>query len=70
MSETNAAYEWGRHGIVRFDGTCLFCHASMRFIAERDRELVYDIVANLRYRIAGTSDSCHIPSDAIRQRMI
>ena len=129
------------HGIVLYDGTCLFCHASMRFIAERDkagyfrfgaaqdprarplldghglsditastivliehdqvylrstaalriahrlglpwslmavflivpralRDLVYDVVSNLRYRIAGTTDSCEIPSDAIRQRLI
>jgi predicted DCC family thiol-disulfide oxidoreductase YuxK len=129
------------HGIVLYDGSCLFCHGSMRFIAEHDRasyfrfgaaqdpraqpllgahrlgditastivlieqdkvylrstaalriarrlglpwslmsvflivprafrDLVYDIIANLRYRIAGTTDSCQIPSDAIRQRMI
>jgi predicted DCC family thiol-disulfide oxidoreductase YuxK len=24
------------HGIVLYDGECLFCHASMRFIVERD----------------------------------
>ena len=129
------------HGIVLYDGTCLFCHGSMRFIARHDktgyfrfgaaqdpraqrlldghglgditastivliehdqiylrstaalriarrlglpwsllsvflilpralRDLVYDIVSNLRYRIAGTTDSCEIPSEAIRQRMI
>lgn len=129
------------HGIVLYDGTCLFCHGSMRFIAQRDkaryfrfgaaqdpraqplldghglgditastivliehdkvylrstaalriarrlglpwsllsvflivppalRDLVYDVVAKLRYRIAGTTDSCEIPSEAIRQRMI
>ena len=34
------------------------------------RDVVYDIISNLRYRIAGTTDSCQIPSDAIRQRMI
>ena len=130
-----------RHGIVLYDGTCLFCHGSMRFIAQHDkagyfrfgaaqdpraqplldghglgditastivliehdqvylrstaalriarrlglpwslmavflivparlRDLVYDLVSNLRYRIAGTTDSCEIPSDAIRQRLI
>ena len=129
------------HGIVLYDGTCLFCHASMRFIARHDkasyfrfgaaqdpraqplldghrlgditastivliehdkvylrstaalriarrlglpwslmsvflivpsplRDLVYDIVSNLRYRIAGTTDSCEVPSEALRQRMI
>jgi len=128
------------HGIVLYDGSCLFCHGSMRFIAEHDkasyfrfgaaqdpraqplldgqglgditastivlieqnkvylrstaalriarlglpwslmsvflivprglRDLVYDMVSNLRYRIAGTTDSCQIPSDTIRQRMI
>lgn len=26
------------HGIVLYDGECLFCHASMRFIVDRDRE--------------------------------
>jgi predicted DCC family thiol-disulfide oxidoreductase YuxK len=128
-------------GIVLYDGTCLFCHASMRFIAQHDkagyfrfgaaqdprvqpllgghglgditastivliehdqvylrstavlriarrlglpwsllslflvvpqalRDLAYDIGSNLRYRIAGTTDSCEIPSEAIRQRMI
>jgi predicted DCC family thiol-disulfide oxidoreductase YuxK len=128
-------------GIVLYDGTCLFCHASMRFIAQHDkanyfrfgaaqdpraqplldghrlgditastivliehdkvylrstaalriarrlglpwslmsaflivpgplRDLVYDIVSNLRHRIAGTTDSCEVPSEAIRQRMI
>ena len=25
------------HGIVLYDGECLFCHASMRFIVDRDR---------------------------------
>ena len=129
------------HGIVLYDGTCLFCHGSMRFIARHDkagyfrfgaaqdsrarplleghglrditastivliedgrvylrstaalriarrlglpwslmavflvvpqamRDLVYDVVSNLRYRIAGTTDSCEIPSESIRQRMI
>ena len=129
------------HGIVLYDGTCLFCHGSMRFIAEHDkagyfrfgaaqdpraqplleghglgditastivlieqdkvylrstatlriarrlglpwslmsvflivpsavRDRVYDIIAHLRYRIAGTTDSCEVPSEAIRQRMI
>ncbi|HWI18809.1 MAG TPA: DCC1-like thiol-disulfide oxidoreductase family protein [Vicinamibacterales bacterium] len=130
-----------RHGIVLYDGTCLFCHASMRFIADRDpagyfrfgalqdprvrdildrhnltgivassmvliendrpylrstaglriarrlsfpwslagifllvprpiRDVVYAAFAALRARIAGTTDSCDIPSDAIRQRLI
>lgn len=129
------------HGIVLYDGTCLFCHGSMRFIADHDkagyfrfgaaqderaqpllqahglgditastivliendtvylrstaalriarrlgfpwnlmpvflivprfiRDAVYDVVSKLRYRIAGTADSCEIPSDAIRQRLI
>jgi predicted DCC family thiol-disulfide oxidoreductase YuxK len=128
-------------GIVLYDGTCLFCHASMRFIADRDpagyfrfgasqdpraqellqrhglghiaassivliendrvylrstaalriakrlslpwstlgiflivprpiRDVVYDAVAAVRARIAGTTDSCEIPSEAIRQRLI
>ncbi|MEO7135226.1 MAG: DCC1-like thiol-disulfide oxidoreductase family protein [Vicinamibacterales bacterium] len=128
-------------GIVLYDGTCLFCHASMRFIARHDkagyfrfgaaqdprarllldgrglgdisastivliehnrvylrstaalriarrlglpwslmtvflivpraiRDVVYNIVSTLRYRIADTTDSCEIPSEAIRQRMI
>ncbi len=34
------------------------------------RDLGYDIVSSLRYRIAGTTDSCEIPSEAMRQRMI
>jgi predicted DCC family thiol-disulfide oxidoreductase YuxK len=130
-----------RNGIVLYDGTCLFCHASMRFIAGRDargyfrfgaaqdprtlplleqhglgaitestvillegdrvyhkstaalriarhlagpwklmtifllvprpiRDLVYDAVAGMRQRISGTIDSCEIPSEAIRQRLI
>jgi predicted DCC family thiol-disulfide oxidoreductase YuxK len=130
-----------RHGIVLYDGTCLFCHASMRFIADRDpagyfrfgasqdpraqdilqrhglgeiaassivllegdrvylrstaglriarhltfpwrlatvflivprpiRDMVYDAVSAVRARIAGTTDSCEIPSEAIRQRLI
>ena len=129
------------HGIVLYDGRCLFCHGSMRFIAEHDhasyfrfgaaqdprvkplldghgigditastivlieqdtvylrstaalriarrlglpwnllsvflvvpralRDRAYDFVSNQRYRIAGTTDSCEIPSDTIRQRMI
>lgn len=129
------------HGIVLYDGTCLFCHASMRFIADRDpagyfrfgalqdpraqeilqrhglahiapssmvliegdrpyvrstaglriarhlsfpwrlaalflivprpiRDVVYDAVSAIRARIAGTTDSCEIPSDAIHQRLI
>jgi predicted DCC family thiol-disulfide oxidoreductase YuxK len=129
------------HGVVLYDGTCLFCHASMRFIADRDpggyfrfgalqdpraqeilrrhglehipassmvliergqpylrstaglriarrlslpwklaaaflivprpiRDIVYDAVASVRTRIAGTTDSCEIPSEAIRQRLI
>ncbi len=129
------------HGIVLYDGRCLFCHGSMRFIAEHDkagyfrfgaaqdaraqplldghglgditataivliehdkvylrstaalriarrlglpwslmsvflivpralRDLIYDIVSKLRYRIAGTTDSCEVPSETIRQRMI
>lgn len=129
------------HGIVLYDGTCLFCHASMRFIADRDpagyfrfgalqdpraqeilqrhglahiapssvvliegdrpyvrstaglrivshltfpwklaamflavprpiRDAVYGAVAAVRGRIAGTIDSCEIPSEAIRQRLI
>ena len=129
------------HGIVLYDGWCLFCHASMRFIAQRDkasyfrfgaaqdpraqplldghglgdmtastivlieqnqvylrstaalriarrlglpwslmsvflivprplRDLVYDIVSHLRHRITGITDSCEVPSEAIRQRMI
>lgn len=129
------------HGIVLYDGTCLFCHASMRFIADRDpggyfrfgavqdpraqenlqrhclagiavssmvliengrpyvrstaalriarrlrfpwnlaaaflivprplRDAVYDVIAAVRARIAGTTDSCEIPSEAIRQRLI
>ncbi len=129
------------HGIVLYDGTCLFCHASMRFIADRDpagyfrfgalqdpraqdilqrhglahiapssvvlieegrpyvrstaglrivkhlslpwrlaavlllvprpiRDVVYDAVAAVRGRIAGTTDHCDIPSEAIRQRLI
>ena len=24
------------HGILLYDGECLFCHASMRFIVDRD----------------------------------
>ena len=34
------------------------------------RDMIYDIVSNLRYRIAGTTDSCEVPSEALRQRMI
>jgi predicted DCC family thiol-disulfide oxidoreductase YuxK len=34
------------------------------------RDPIYDIVSNLRHRIAGTTNSCEIPSDAFRQRMI
>lgn len=131
----------GRHGIVLYDGTCLFCHASMRFIVDHDsggyfrfgaaqdpraqplleqyglgevtastivfveggrvyqksgaalriarhldmpwrlaaaflivpapiRDFVYDIVARLRHRAFGTTDSCEIPSEAIRRRLI
>lgn len=129
------------HGIVLFDGTCLFCHASVRLIADRDpagyfrfgasqdpraqavlhrhglagtaassiillegdqvylrstaalriarrlafpwnavavllfvprpiRDLVYDAIAAVRARIAGTTGSCAIPSEVIRQRLI
>ena len=129
------------HGIVLYDGACLFCHGSMRFIARHDkasyfrfgaaqdpraqplldghrlgditastivliehgkvylrstaalriarrlglpwsllsavllvpralRDPVYDVVSALRYRIAGVTDSCEVPSDAVRQRMI
>lgn len=129
------------HGIVLYDGTCLFCHGSMRFIAQRDaagyfrfgaaqdpraqsllqhhelgditastivliehnqvylrstaalkiarnlgfpwklmsvflivprpiRDAVYDVVASMRHRIAGTTDLCEIPSETIRQRLI
>jgi predicted DCC family thiol-disulfide oxidoreductase YuxK len=131
----------GHHGIVLYDGTCLFCHASMRFIAQADeaqyfrfgaaqdpraqpllaahglenitastvvliennsvylrstaalriarrlgfpwnllalflivprpiRDVVYDGIAAVRGRIAGTTDSCEVPSEAIRQRLI
>ena len=129
------------HGIVLYDGSCLFCHGSMRFIAQHDkagyfrfgaaqdpraqplldghrlgditastivliehdqvylrstaalriarrlglpwsvmsvfllvpralRDIVYDVVSKLRYRIAGTADSCEVPSEVLRQRMI
>ncbi|MFM8533258.1 MAG: thiol-disulfide oxidoreductase DCC family protein [Acidimicrobiia bacterium] len=129
------------HGIVLYDGTCLFCHASMRFIVERDpsgyfrfgaaqdertwpllqqhglrevtestivlidqggvylrstaalriarhlgwpwklmavflivprpiRDAVYDLVAASRHRIYGRTDSCELPSQAIRDRLI
>jgi predicted DCC family thiol-disulfide oxidoreductase YuxK len=129
------------HGVVLYDGTCLFCHASMRFIVDRDRsayfrfgaaqderawplleqhglrevtastivlvegervymkssaalriarhlgfpwnlmaaflivpaplrDLVYDAVASVRHRLYGRTDSCEIPSEAIRQRLI
>ena len=129
------------NAVVLYDGTCLFCHGSMRFIAQHDRaqyfrfgaaqdpraqpwlrghnlgditsstivlienntvylrstaalriarrlgfpwnllaaflivprfirDAVYDLVSAVRYRIAGTADSCDIPSEAIRQRLI
>jgi len=141
MSESEKAMDSQQHGIVLYDGTCLFCHASMRFIADRDpagyfrfgalqdpraqeilqrhgfthlaassvvliegdraylrstaglriarrlsfpwstatiflivprpiRDAVYDAVAAVRARLAGTTDSCEIPSEAIRQRLI
>jgi predicted DCC family thiol-disulfide oxidoreductase YuxK len=137
MNAMDAAHQ----AIVLYDGTCLFCHASMRFIAQRDhaqyfrfgaaqdpraqpllerhglrditsstivlienntvylrstaalriarrlgfpwsllsvllivprplRDLAYDAIAAVRGRIAGTTDSCAIPSEAIRQRLI
>jgi len=129
------------HGIVLFDGTCLFCEGSVKFIAERDaagyfrfgasqsaaaqqilqqygvdrtaarsivliedgqaylrstaslriarrlafpwnlasgflivprpiRDLVYNLVAAVRHRIAGVSNACDIPPAAIRDRLI
>jgi predicted DCC family thiol-disulfide oxidoreductase YuxK len=141
MSESVTAMDSTNHGIVLYDGTCLFCHASMRFIVEHDaagyfrfgaaqdpraqpllqahglgditastivliendtvylrstaalriarrldfpwnlmrmflvvpwfiRDAIYDVVSALRYRIAGKTDSCEIPSEAIRQRLV
>lgn len=132
--------ESANHGIVLYDGTCLFCHGSMRFIARHDapgyfrfgasqdpraqtilqnhglgdipassivliegdqvylrstaalriarrldfpvnlmglllvvprpvRDVVYDMVASIRHRIAGTTDVCELPSEMIRQRL-
>jgi len=129
------------HGIVLFDGTCLFCEGSVKFIAKRDaagyfrfgasqtpaaqqilqqygvdrtaarsivliedeqaylrstaalriarrlafpwnlaagflivprpiRDVVYNIVAAVRHRIAGVSNACEIPPAAIRDRLI
>lgn len=135
MADTNS------HGIILFDGTCVFCRGSVSFIARRDaagyfrfgasqtpagqqllqdhgidrstsrsivliergraylrstatlrivqrlpfpwsvlgvllivprpiRDVVYNMVAAVRHRFAGQTESCDVPPPAIRDRLI
>ena len=44
--------------------------AMLRVVPRPLRDLVYDIVARNRYRWFGRSDTCIVPSEAIRARFV
>lgn len=65
--------------LILFDGVCILCSASVRFVIRRDpnvfiiiprplRDYLYDFVGQRRYRWFGKTETCWLPGPELKHR--